>query len=311
MNQFLMKHCLLLFAMVTLCGFSADAADTVHWAGFNTGDRVELDPMCTGNWHRVTVESIGSDPYSATARRFTIKREDGSDWTFSAPGIVAPCMRPVSAAAQPVQTNGARQPSEVAQASGAGQPLQGLYLQLQPTGTAYAYVHYYFWKDGRLCEGLPSGGIDGEPADFNTLQQHETCGQYRVSGNRMSLQLQGDAKPQEVSLRNVRADSFEMNGYSTARVAPFPAGQPVDGTYSATVVGNQMTKQAYVFHPDGSYQFSSKPVTSRDGAPRNYAGTYRFSGNTLHLTGAQGPDRLTAYPFPNGGIMIAGSVFAR
>jgi hypothetical protein len=295
-----MKLSLLLIAIVTLSVFSANATDNTNWSAFNVGDRVELDSACTGNWHRVTIESVGSDPYSTKARKFTIKREDGSDWTFSAPGIVAPCMRPLSAAAaQPVQ------------ATGSSQPLQGLYLQLQPTGTAYAYIHYYFWKDGRLCQGLPTGGIDREPVDFNALQQHETCGQYRVSGNRMSIQFQGDAKPHDVSLRNFRPDSFEMNGYTTAKVAPFPFGQRVEGTYSATVVGNQMTKQAYVFHPDGSYQFSSKPVTSRDGAPRNYAGTYRFSGNTLQLTGSQGPARLTAYPFPNGGIMIEGSVFAR
>ena len=100
-----------------------------------------------------------------------------------------------------------------------------------------------------------------------------------------------------------------MNGYTTAKVAAFTPGHPVVGTYSATVIGNQMAKQTYVFHPDGSYQFSSRPVTSLDGAPRDYAGTYRFFGNTLQLTGAQGPDRLTAYPFPNGGIMIGGSVF--
>jgi len=294
-----MKRSLLFVSIAALSVFSANAADAIDWSGFKVGDRVELDAACGGNWRRVTIESIGSDPYSAKARKFTIKREDGSDWTFSAPGIVAPCMRALSAAAaQPVQ------------ASGPAQPLQGLYLQLQPTGTAYAYIHYYFWKDGRFCEGLPIGGLDHEPADFNTLQQHQTCGHYRISGNHMSVQTQSDAKPHDVTLRNFRSGGFEMNGYATAKVASFQPNQHLAGTYSATVIGNLMTKQTYVFRPDGSYQFSSLPVTSRDGAPRNYAGTYRVVGNTLQLTGAQGPDRITAYPFPDGGIMIGGSVFS-
>ena len=294
-----MKRSLLLFAVAALSVFSANAVDNTDWSAFGVGDRVELDSACTGNWHRVTIASIGSDPYSVKARKFTIKREDGSDWTFGAPGIVAPCMRALSAtAAQPVK------------ATGSSQPLQGLYLQLQPTGTAYAYKHYYFWKDGRVCEGLPAGGIDREPADFDTLQRHQTCGQYRISDHRMILQFQGEAKPHDVSLLHFRIDSFEMNGYTTTKVASFPASQRMAGTYSATVVGTQMMRQTYVFHTDGSYQFSSKPITSRDGSPRNHAGTYRFFGNTLQLTGVPGPDRMTAYPFPNGGLMIGGNVFA-
>lgn len=194
------------------------------------------------------------------------------------------------------------------------QTLQGLYLQLQPVGTSLARVHYYFWKDGRVCLGLPSGGVGVEPADFATyqagvLKEKRECGQYSIAGNRMKLRWQTNPS-YEASFVNFKNDSFEMNQYSTAKVG-FTADQKLDGTYSATVVGDQMRSQVYVFHPDGTYQFSDKPVTSRDGAPGTGAGRYRVFGGTLELNGASGVVRKTAYPFPGGGINIEGTVFAK
>lgn len=294
-----MKRFLFILLASTLLISAAGAAANIDWSAFRVGDRVELDEACSGTWRIVSIQSIGADVYSAKARSFMIRRADGSDWTFSAPGIVAPCMRPLSAsAAMPVR------------ASGPAQPLQGLYLQLQSSGTAYQYIYYYFWKDGRLCAGLPIGGLDREPVPFEQLQQKQTCGQYRVSGNRMTLRLQGEASAHDVSLGRVRADGFDMNGFSTSKLSGWTEQKRFEATYTASVVGDRMSRDVYVFHANGNYEFSSTPVTSRDGALRRYGGSYRFLGNTLELTGGPEPQRLTAAPFPNGGLMIGGTVFA-
>ena len=190
---------------------------------------------------------------------------------------------------------------------GPPQPFQGLYLQLQGAGGGNQYVHYYFWKDGRVCWGLPTGGLDREPADFGAVQQHtEKCGTYRVSGNQMELQLGNDAAYQ-ASLANRRGDSFEMNQYTTAKVSNFGSGKALSGTYTAsTYVGNELYKLAYVFQSNGSYTFTRQPVIR--GTAQRFTGSYRLFGNTLELTGADAPKR-TAYPFPNGDIMIDGGVF--
>lgn len=194
------------------------------------------------------------------------------------------------------------------------QTLQGLYLQLQPIGTTLAHVHYYFWKDGRICQGLPTGGIGMEPADFATYEsgvrkEKRECGHYSISGSRMHLQWQ-TSPSYDASLVHFKNDSFEMNQYTTSKVG-FVAGQRLEGTYSATVVGDQMRSQVYVFHSDGSYQFSDKPITSRDGAPASRAGQYRIFGGTLELSGSSGTVLKTAYPFPDGGISIENTVFSK
>ena len=170
-----------------------------------------------------------------------------------------------------------------------GQTLQGLYLQLQPLGTGFARVHYYFWNDGRVCKGLPTGGIDSEPAAFAAyqtavLKQGGECGSYSISGKRMHLQFQS-SPGYDASFVNFKGNSFEMNQFTTAHVG-FPDSQKLDGTYSATVVGDRMRSQRFAFHPDGTYQFSDKPVTSRDGPPSSSAGNYRIFGGTLELTGS-------------------------
>ena len=193
------------------------------------------------------------------------------------------------------------------------QTLQGLYLQLQPIGTSYARVHYYFWNDGRMCQGLPAGGIDEEPAAFAPYQtavqkQSGECGHYSVTGKRMHLQFQ--SLSYDASFINFKNNSFEMNQYATSHVG-FGASQKLDGTYAATVVGDKMRSQTYAFHPDGTFQLTDKPVTSRDGAPVSSSGRYRVFGSTLELTGSFGTTRLTAYPFPDGGLSIAGTVYSK
>jgi hypothetical protein len=106
-------------------------------------------------------------------------------------------------------------------------------------------------------------------------------------------------KSYEASFVNFKDNSFEMNQSSTAYVG-FSAGQKLDRAYSATVVGKQTRKQTYVFYPDGTYQFSDKPVTGSDGAPATATGKYRVSSEALEWTASSGLTRLSAYPFPDG-----------
>jgi hypothetical protein len=277
---------------------SAYAAKT-PWPVLRVGQRVEIDSACSGTWLRATIVTEDPDKYSKTATRYSVKYDDGHEWVFSGPGIVAPCIRPLGASVS----------TPVAPVAAGSGPFQGLYLQLQAIGTAYSRVHYYFWHDGRFCKGLPSGGIDREPAEFAVVQRQETCGQYRVDGSSMSLLWQGDSKPYSVTLRNVRAESFEMNGYATVKMAAFAPGQRLNAAYTATVVGTHTRKQTYSFHQDGTYLLNDEPVTSSDGPPRSQAGSYRLIMNTLELTGT-GAERLTAYPFPGGGILIDNTVFS-
>lgn len=294
----------ILFLLTASCAFGA----VLPWPAFQVGQRVEIDVACGGTWLRATILTSGPDQYSKTATRYTAKFDRGDELSFSGPGIVAPCIR--------AMTPGATAPVAPFP-GGPGQRLSGLYLQLQGIGTSYTHIHYYFWPDGRICQGLPSGGIDREPADFATIQQQEVCGQYRVAGTAMSIKWQGDPATHELRFANfqtdkVHGDSFEMNGYATAKVPTFAVNQRLNEPWYGFVdVGKQSRKQVYTFHADGTYQLDDQPVTSRDGAAKSESGTYRFIGNTLELARAAGISRITAYPFPNGGIKINDAVFSK
>lgn len=124
----------------------------------------------------------------------------------------------------------------------------------------------------------------------------------------MRLQLPGSSY--EASFVNFKNNSFEMNQYATAHVG-FDSGAKLEGTYSATVVGAQMRKQTYSFNPDGSFQWSDKPITSRDGAPATSSGRYRVFGSTIELVSGSGTIKVTAYPLPEGGLSISGTVFSK
>ncbi len=127
------------------------------WPSFEVGQRVEIDDACFGTWRRATILTSEPDRYVKTATHYSVKFDDGREWAFSGPGIVGPCIRPMSAAAA-----AAVKPP----AAFSGPRLQGLYLQLQPVATSNQYVHYYFWPDGRMCSGtLPTGGLDREPVN--------------------------------------------------------------------------------------------------------------------------------------------------
>jgi hypothetical protein len=191
------------------------------------------------------------------------------------------------------------------------QTLQGLFAEQRAVGANFAYAHYYFWPDGQYCLGLPVGGVDREPADFVALQRSQPCGQYRIAEGRLMLQPREGAALPTKALTKREGDRFLLDGNDTFKVPSLPSNQAIEGQYSALVVGSQMTRQTYLFRMDGTYQFTSTPMTSADGSPESYSGSYKFVGNTLQLTGAPPPSRLTAYPVKQGAMMIEGTVFAR
>jgi hypothetical protein len=190
------------------------------------------------------------------------------------------------------------------------QPLKGLYVEQRAIGANFAYAHYYFWSDGRYCLGLPSGGLDGDQADFAQLKLAQPCGQYRLANEQLTL-LPQDGAPVTKTLSKRDGDRFLIDGNETAKVPTLPANQSLEGQYSALVIGSQMNRQSYVFRADGTYRFISVPITSADGSPASSSGTYKLVGNTLVLNGEQAPSRLTAYPVKQGQLMIEGTVFAR
>jgi hypothetical protein len=207
----------------------------------------------------------------------------------------------VSAAAQSVAT--AAPPSS--------QDLQGLFVEERISGTNVAYVHYFFWSDGRYCLGLPSGGLEGDSLDFDKVQRTQPCGQYRIANQQLALTPRDGSASQNKALTQREGNRFLLDGHQTYKAPALPASQALDGEYSAFVIGSQMARQSFVFRADGTYQFASVPVTSLDGSPVSYAGSYKLVGNTLQLTGESAPNRLTAYPVKPGAIMIEGTVFSR
>lgn len=69
------------------------------WGEFKAGDRAELDVACTGHWEPVVVTRVEPVP-GRTDRDYTVRRADGTEWSFRAPGIVAPCGRAVGSLAR-------------------------------------------------------------------------------------------------------------------------------------------------------------------------------------------------------------------
>lgn len=194
--------------------------------------------------------------------------------------------------------------------------LQGLYLELRQVGGSQVPVHYYFWKDGRYCDGLPSGGLEREPADFAALQSQLPCGQYRLSAQVLSLSVNPFSPARELAWRRGPGGALSLNGNALSKVPVLPGPSALAGNWSAMVSTSQMSRQLYQFRADGAYQFTSSPVSSEDGSPARQAGAYKVLGNRIELSnapdgGASGIQNLTAYPFPGGGLMIEGTVFVR
>ena len=66
-----------------------------EWSTFGPAQRIEVDPGCTGTFSPGTIVTIADEPSGSNAarKRYTVKLDQGHEWSFRAPDIVAPCVR--------------------------------------------------------------------------------------------------------------------------------------------------------------------------------------------------------------------------
>ncbi|MCU1285870.1 MAG: hypothetical protein JWO13_2220 [Acidobacteriales bacterium] len=71
-------------------------ADSRDWSGFQQGSRIEVNQACSGPWFPATITKVEEDKNKGPKfKRYTVKTDDGHEWSFSAPNIVAPCVRAI------------------------------------------------------------------------------------------------------------------------------------------------------------------------------------------------------------------------
>lgn len=204
--------------------------------------------------------------------------------------------------------------------------LDGLYLQLQTFffngRSSLNYVHYYFFPDGHVFEGVPPGGtVKPNPGkeEWAALEKANPkgCGAYLIKGSSMTMQFAGQ-KPQTYKFafeKPGNKDTVLLDGLGAVKMGRFKDKQTLDAMYEAgasmrySSTGGSRT-DSYIgtsttinFHPDGTWTRSSASSfdtrgTSGGGTSADPGGKYTLSGNTLILTHKDGAvDSFTAYPF--------------
>lgn len=81
-------------AMVLLAATSVYAGGD-EWSQFGAGQRIEVDAACIGTFSPGTIVKVADEPSHATPsrKRYTVKLDSGHEWSFTAPNLVAPCVR--------------------------------------------------------------------------------------------------------------------------------------------------------------------------------------------------------------------------
>jgi hypothetical protein len=66
-----------------------------EWSQFGAGQHIEVDQGCTGTFTPGTIVKTADEPSQATPsrKRYTVKLDSGNEWSFTAPNLVAPCVR--------------------------------------------------------------------------------------------------------------------------------------------------------------------------------------------------------------------------
>lgn len=66
-----------------------------EWAQFGGGKRIEVDAACSGTFASGTIVKVADDPIRTNPgrKRYTVKLDQGHQWSFPAPDFVAPCVR--------------------------------------------------------------------------------------------------------------------------------------------------------------------------------------------------------------------------
>jgi|GEM_PF-2196697 len=80
---------MMLFAFCLSTSFAFAGGE--DWKLYKVGDKVEVDTVCSGSWWPATITVVEAN--GPKHKKYTVKRTDGSEWSFNAPGYVAPCVR--------------------------------------------------------------------------------------------------------------------------------------------------------------------------------------------------------------------------
>jgi len=184
----------------------------------------------------------------------------------------------------------------------------GLYFRMKMAFGTFSQDHWWFLKDGRYLNSVPSGGLD--PAAFETTCQKipTACGTYKVEGAAIQMTPR-NGKPFTLRFRQIGDGNLELDGLFTKHVEKFGSNAKLDGHYSwsggASGGGTAVSaSRGYQFNPDGTFSTSSLAGVSAGKFGESSAGagsgTYKLSGNILELTSGGKTTIHIAYPYSLG-----------
>ena len=184
------------------------------------------------------------------------------------------------------------------------QNLDGLYLQMKFAFGNFEETHYFFTPDGQYLKDVPEGGLSAADLARTCAKEPTECGTYKTAGSNLVLTPR-KGQPETLSFERSPDGNLRLNGVFAKRVASFPAGAKLDGTYSRIAnAGAVSAAQSYTFKQDGTFTSSALgAVTTSQGTGKSQsaaAGTYRLNGNVLELTANGQTSRLVAYPYDLG-----------
>jgi hypothetical protein len=192
----------------------------------------------------------------------------------------------------------------VAPSIASAQGLDGLFLQMKFAFGNFQEKHYYFLPDGRYLTDVPDGELTAAGVDRACVKAPAKCGRYALQGANLLL-TPSAGKPATLALEKAANGDLKIDGLFAKRVASFPAGAKLDGTYSRIgSAGRVSAARTYAFRPDGTFSTSGLGAVSTERgvgqSQSSEAGTYRLNGNVLELTAGGKTTRLVAYPYDLG-----------
>ena len=204
----------------------------------------------------------------------------------------------------------------VAPTIASAQGLDGLFLQMKFAFGNFQEKHYFFLPDGRYVTDVPDGELTATGLDRACAKTPARCGRYALQGANLLL-TPSNGKPSTLSVEKAPNGDLKIDGLFAKRVASFPAGAKLDGTYSRIgSAGRVSAARTYAFRPDGTFSTSGLGAVSTERgvgqSQSSEAGTYRLNGNVLDLTAGGKTTRLVAYPYDlgNGDVRLSlGGVF--